>query len=330
MRADEVVRRGIELGQQCGGVVTAAQLRQAGVDRTVVSRLVRQGRWTQLWRGTYLVDGQPSPLALAHAAVGHAAPPAGAEGLRPVVTGLAGAAAAGLRWVPSSSRVQVLVGKDVQRRSNEHVLVRRAHDLADVPTWRWGGLAVARPGRLVVDGARECRSLRDVRGLVLGAVADRRTTAEEVLELLERGAVGGTAWCRRAARDAADGAASPPEAELADDLRGCGHPFYVNADLHVRGRFIARCDVYLVGTGVGGEMDSQEWHGEAEQLDATLMRHELAQHHGLTLVHVTPARFRSDPAAFTARLVRAVAEQRREGLGEPAGLVVTPRGPLLH
>jgi hypothetical protein len=182
----------------------------------------------------------------------------------------------------------------------------------------------------VVDVARDCRSLRDVRGLVPGAVADRRTTADGVLERLKLGAVGGTAWRRRAARDAACGAVSPPEAELADDLRGCGQPFYVNADLRVRGHFVGRFDVYLVGTGVGGEMDSREWHEGAEQLDQTLLRHERAHRWGLSLVHVTPGRFRADPASFTARLLREVAERRRQGLGEPDGLVVTPRGPLLR
>jgi hypothetical protein len=331
MRTYEVVRRAERLGRDSYGVVTAGELRRAGVDRKVVERLVRSGRWTRLWRGTYVVDGhRPGPLVLAHAAVKHAAPASGTDLPLPVVTGLAGARAVGMRWIPSSARVQVLVGKEVRRRSNDHVLVRRAHDLAAVPTWRWGGLAVADPARLVVDGARECHSLRDVRGLVLGAVADGLTSAAQVLDVLAQGAVGGTAWCRRAARDAADGAASPPEAELVDDLHGCGHPFYVNPDVHVQGRFVGRFDVYLVGTGVGGEIDSRERHEQADLLDQTLLRHERAHASGLSLVHVTPTRFRADPAAFTARLLAAVAERRRQGLREPDGLVVTPRGPLLH
>ena len=312
MRASEVVRRAERLSRDSYGVVTAGDLRLAGVDRKVVERLVRNGRWTRLWRGTYLVDGhQPGPLVMAHAAVKHAAPASGTDLPLPVVTGLAGARAVRMRWVPSGARVQVLVSKDVRRLSNEHVLVRRAHDLAEVPTWQWGGLAVAEPARLVVDGARECRTLRDVRGLVLGAVADRLTSAAQVLEVLQQGAVGGTAWCRRAARDAADGAASPPEAELADDLRGCGHPFYLNPDVHVQGRFVGRFDVYLVGTGVGGEVDSRERHEEADLLDQTLLRHQRAHAFGISLLHVTPTRFRADPAAFTAGLLAEVAQRRR-------------------
>jgi hypothetical protein len=100
--------------------------------------------------------------------------------------------------------------------------------------------------------------------------------------------------------------------------------------VHVQGRFVGRFDVYLVGTGVGGEIDSRERHEQADLLDQTLLRHERAHASGLSLVHVTPTRFRAEPAAFTARLLAAVAERRRQGLREPDGLVVTPRGPLLH
>lgn len=333
MRMDEVDRIGRELGQDAFGVVTAAELGTAGVDLTVLPRMVSSGRWSRLWRGIYLTAGHSAgPLVRAQAALKHAArqPGHGKPAPQPVISGLAGAQALRLRWVPEHTRVQVLVGPDVQRPSNEHVLVRRTADLAQVTTWSWGGLPVADPARLVVDGARECESLRDVRGLVLGAVADGHADPERVHTLLDNGAVGGTAWARRAARDAQRGAASPPEAELVDGLIGCGHPFYANATVHVDGRFVGILDVYLVGTGVGGEMDSKERHEEPELLDDTLVRHEHASTNGLSLVHVTPGRYRADPAAYHRRLFDAVADRRRRGLGEPAGLVITPRGPLLR
>ncbi|MEX2288774.1 MAG: hypothetical protein WD794_00415 [Mycobacteriales bacterium] len=182
----------------------------------------------------------------------------------------------------------------------------------------------------MVDGARECQSLRDVRGLVLGAVADGHAGIPDLLALLDAGAVARTAWARRAVRDAQRGAASPPEAELVDGLIGCGHPFYVNPEVRLHGRFAGYLDVYLVGTGVGAEMDSKERHGEQEQLDDTLGRHESATNAGLSLVHVIPTRYRADPAAFHARLFAAVSDRRLRGLGEPAGLEVVPRGPLLR
>jgi hypothetical protein len=165
---------------------------------------------------------------------------------------------------------------------------------------------------------------------VLGAVADGQTSPADLLALLDAGAVGGTAWARRAVRDARRGAASPPEAELADGLLGCGHRFYVNPEVRVLGRFVGFLDVYLVGTGVGAEMDSKERHGEQEALDDTLVRHEHVSSSGLSLVHVTPTRYRADPAGFRTRLLEAVAGRRRRGLGEPEGLEVLPRGPLLR
>ena len=333
MRIDEVTALAARLGRSSHGVVSAQELRAAKVDMSVVARLVANGTWTRLWRGMYLSDAQPAgPLVRAHAALKHAdlRHSDAREVPSAIVTGLAGARALQMRWVPASERVQVLVGPGVQRQSGPEVLVRRAADVRQIQTWSWGGVPVADPARLVVDGARECASLRDVRGLVLGAVADGHADPEDLLRLLDNGAVGGTAWARRAARDAQRGAASPPEAELVDGLIGCGHPFYVNPTVHVDGRFVGILDVYLVGTGVGGEMDSKERHEEPELLDDTLVRHEHASTCGLSLVHVTPGRYRADPAAYHQRLLAAVADRRRRGLREPAGLVLSPRGPLLR
>lgn len=333
MRISEVQRIAAELAKDSCGVASAADLRDSEVDMRAVARLVSDGSWTWLWRGMYLcASGPVGPVVRAHAAVTYARqrqPSAHAQP-QPVLSGLAGAQALGLRWVPAPERVQVLVGPEVHRRSNEHVLVRRTADVASIQTWRWAGVAVADAARLVVDGARECRSLRDVRGLVLGAVADGQAAPVDLLGLLDAGAVGGTAWARQAVRDAQRGAASPPEAELVDDLLGSGLPFYVNPEVRIHGRFVGHVDVYLVGTGVGAEIDSKERHGQEESLDDTLVRHERATTQGLSLVHVTPNRYRADPAAFRVRLLGAVAERRRRGWNEPAGLELIPRGPLLR
>jgi hypothetical protein len=41
--------------------------------------------------------------------------------------------------------------------------------------------------RAVADAARATSTLRDVRGIVLGAVADRHATAQELLEIVDAG-----------------------------------------------------------------------------------------------------------------------------------------------
>jgi hypothetical protein len=322
--AQELVRRA---GGRCGYVFTSAELGRMGIHPMTAARLVRSGDWQRLWWGVYLcAPHAPSALQRAHAAVKHAQ-----SGTSPtLVTGLAGAAALGMRWVPKHTRVQVLVAPHVQRSSNDGVLLRRTWDVAAVETWNWGGLSVAEATRLVVDGARECASLTEVRGLALGAIADSHTGPEALRRVLDAAAVGGTAWLRRSVRDAERGAASPAEAEVIDVLIGRGRPFVANAEVHVGDAFVGRLDGYLLGTGVGFEVDSRERHASAFELSATLQRHEGASRQGLSLVHVTPTSFRADPGDFLRRLDDEVAHRQAAGLGEPPGLVIRAPGPVLR
>lgn len=331
--AFELARR---LSQETFGAVKAARLAAEGGDLTVFSRLARANRLARPWAGMYIV-GPVTTQALAHAAILHGSTSdapydrrrRGSEAPEPIVTGLAGARALGMRWVPDGQRVQVLVGPEVRRTSYDAVLVRRAYDLAKVPTWNWVGVPVADPPRLVVDGARECDGLREVRGLVLGAVADGWATPDQLTDLLDDGAVGGTALTRRAMQDASRGCASPPEAEFIDVLVAADVPCYANCEIWYDGRLVAVVDGYLAGTGVAGEIDSREHHGSADDLDATLERHQRLESLGFVVLHRTPGRFRRDPQAFVAQLRERVAQRQALGLGDPVGVTLRPRGPLL-
>jgi hypothetical protein len=162
--------------------------------------------------------------------------------------------------------------------------------------------------RAVYDGARECVSLRDVRGLVIGAVA-KGVTTKDLTTLLDEGAVGGTAWTRRAVLDAERGCASPPEAEAVDAMIGCGWPFYVNPDLYLAGSFLCQPDVFLVGTGSGGELDSVEHHNATQaKLAHTLNRHTAAAK-AVDLLHRTPWQLRQGPAAWVRDLIIQAADR---------------------
>ena len=192
-----------------------------------------------------------------------------------------------------------------------------------------GGLPVAAVAQVVVDASRQVGSLQDVRGIVLGAVADERCTVEEILEVLDRSATAGTKWIRRACRDSERGAASPPEAEAADAFLGQGMPFYVNCAVYVGKVLLGVVDIWIVGRGTGGELDSREWHEQQDLLDATLGRDKRFVRAGLSLEHITPTSFRRDPQRFV-RTLRSEADRRAAlGMVEPAGLRLMPRGPLL-
>lgn len=324
MTLTQVLALGARLGAACHGVVSAAELRLAGADpdsvKTALSRC-----WQRTVQGIYVTHrGELSDLTRSHVGVKHAGPGA-------VLTGLLAATWWRLRWVPPATVAHVLVAPERRRRSSEQfVSVRRCRTLDTMVTTPFEGLLLPPVPQVVVDGAREIGDdLREVRGLVLGAVADKRCSVAELRGLLDAGAVAGTALARRACLDAERGAASPPEAELVDGLLSLGVPFYCNVEVRVHGELLGVADVWLLGTGVGGELDSKEFHADDLRLDATLLRHKAFERAGLTLCHITPSRYRANPAAFHQELLTAVRERQAAGRAEPPGLTLRPRGPLL-
>jgi hypothetical protein len=321
MRLEDLYALGAQLGADTLGVVSASDLRRADADPDTVKAALGSA-WQRPLRGVYVTHRRPlDDITRAHVAAKHAGPDC-------VLTGLVAARWLGLRWVPEGESVQVLIDSSRRRSSCGWVLVRRHRDLHALPSWDRHGLRIAEVPKVVVDAARELGSLRSVRGLVLGAVADRLCTAQELRELLDTGATGGTALARRACLDAERGATSPPEAELVDGLLACAFPipFYCNVEVRVSGDLLGIADVWLVGSGVGGEMDSRERHGEQASLDSTLRRHSRFADAGVSLRHVTPTRYRADPAAFHRELFDAALARRATGLGDPPGLELVPRG----
>ena len=346
MRIDDLVSLAAELGRLRDGVVLAADLRLAGADPDTVRQAIRT-RWQVPVRGVYVLHRNSlSDVELARVALAHAGPQA-------VLTGGLVARRAGLRWLPELEGAMALVPAQVRRRGSEGlVLVRRCADLHDLDVEVVSGMPMAPMPQVVVDTCRQLIAirqtslgaassaryrevwedslLRDIRGVVLGAVADKHCTADQVLARVDAGAMRDSRLLRRACTDAARGAASPPEAELVDSLLETGVPFYCNVEVWRGDVLVAVLDVYLVGTGVGGEMESEEAHGESSLLDATLLRHARVERVGITLRHVTPRRHRADPAAFRDELFAVARARIAEGLADPAGVRLVPRGPLLY
>lgn len=345
MRMEELFELARQLGAERRGVVTAAQLRLAGADPDTV-KAARRRHWQTPVRGIYVPHRRElSAPELAHVAVAHAGPGS-------VVTGLVAARALQMRWVPELVGVMVLVAPHLRRRGSEGlVLVRRCTALPGLVTSTWEGVLLAPPARIVADACHQvlavraaelgerpsrmrrsrhdARCLREIRGLVLGAVADGHCSAQELLAVVDDGPMRGSALVRRACHDALRGAASPPEAELVDGLLAYGVPFYCNVELWDGDVLVAVLDVYLAGTGVGGEMDSKEVHAAADLLDLTLLRHGRVERYGVKLCHVTPSRYRANPVAFHEELFEAVLARQAGALGDPVGLRLVPRGPLL-
>lgn len=347
MRLDELFTMASDLGVATHGVLKASQLRLAGSQPDTIALALRS-HWQAPLRGVYVPHRNPlSDPELAHVAVAHAGPEA-------VVSGAVVARLYNFRWLPDDLvGVVALIPPENRRVSSDgQVLVRRCSALATMPTRSWEGVKVAPPPQVVIDTCRQLLAirrarasrpgeghpggwfaswcLRDIRGVVLGAVADRHCTATEVRELLDAGAMRDSALIRRACLDASRGAASPPEAELVDGLLGCGVTFVCNVELWDGDVLVAVLDLYLIGTGVGGELDSKEAHERKDLLDATLRRDRRVSSYDVDLLHVTPSRYRSDPAQFHQDLFAAARDRLRRGLGDPPGLRMVPRGPVMR
>lgn len=347
MRLEELFTLAADLGANQRGVVKAAQLRVAGANPDTVAQAIRS-HWQAPVRGVYVPHRIPlTDAEVAHVAVAHAGPDA-------VVSGALAARRYELRWLPDDVVGVVALVPAQTRRVSSHglVLVRRCSSLAMMHTRSWEGVQVAPPAQVVVDTCRQLLTirrakaprriqyqpggwfetwcLRDIRGIVLGAVADGHCTSTSLRELVDAGAMRDSALIRRACVDAMRGAASPPEAELVDGLLECGVLFACNVELWDGEVLVAVLDAYLVGTGVGAELDSKEVHERKDLLDATLRRDRRVSSYDVDLLHVTPTRYRSDPDQFHRDLFAAARDRLRKGLGDPPGLRLVARGPLLR
>jgi hypothetical protein len=300
-------------------VISSAGLAIVGVPNDFAERKVREEQWQRGARGVYLTHADvPTDAELCEVARAHV-------GDELIVTGSVVLRAMRLPWLPADPQIHVLVPAEMRRTSSSLVRVTRMTAYDELATWG-GDPRFADPARAIVDAARAAKSIREVRGIVLGAVGLKRCTVPDLSRQLEAGQRNGSALVRRGVMDATRGCASPPEAELVDALVGRGQPFYVNPQLWLDGAFLGSPDVWLVGTGTGGEVESQERHGDAAGVENTYDRHERITTPGLQLVHLSVGRIRRNVSeAATHLLTRAAA-----GPAAPAGLEIRPVGPLLR
>jgi very-short-patch-repair endonuclease len=80
---------------------------------------------------------------------------------------------------------------------------------------------------------------------------------------------------------------------------------------HHQHSLIAVVDAWWEGAGVAAEVDSREYHYNAEDWQNTMRRHDRLVAHGVLLLHFTPRQIRTEPAEVTAQ-IRAALEAGRE------------------
>lgn len=301
-------------------LVTRRELVAAGIDLDIALRATRRGSWTEVVPGAWWRAPVDVTRGLRQTAALQLLGPAAA------LTGVDACQHYGLRDVPEDGRVDVVVPHRLRRDLGPSVRLHRTTLCVDSDVM--AGRRWARPVRAVHDACTG-RPLQDVRALVAAAVGDGWVGSADLRRLVDAGPRRGSAALRRALDDVDAGARSAPEAEAAEAVADAVRrrrlpPFLLNPRLLLDGRLVLVPDLWLVGTGLGAELDSVRHHGSYDALDATLDRHERAAAYGIVLVHRSPRRLRADPAGLVDELVR-----RLPDCPAPPGLVVVPQGPVL-
>src|SRR5215472_12391554 len=282
--------------RQQSDLITRPQALAAGLTKGALrSRLRTDGPWRIVLPGVYLshngglTSAQQEVAATLYA--GHGC----------VLTGMTALEVQGAQ-VPHSDFVDVLVPAQTQRRSAGFVRMQRTSRMPENP-WLIGGIRYAPAARAVADAVRGQTDLSFVRSVVAGAVQQRKCSVRDLAAELQAGPRRGSGALRAALAEVADGIRSVAEGDLRALIKrfGLPDPMY-NPQLFVGEAFLAEPDAWWPDAGVAAEMDSRTYHLSPGAWEKDLARDAAMTAQGILVVHVTPARIRSEPAAVARQL----------------------------
>jgi len=290
------------------GLLTRRQASSSGLTRSALQHRVRSGgAWQVVLPGVYatftgdLTAHQRWMAALLYG------------GKASLLGGPTAATLYGLRQLPRSRTVHLLLPHSAHRASRGFVEVRRT---IAMPAPRFFDEMQAVPiERAVVDACRVLRDKDQVRALVAEAVQRRKTNVAALRTEMARGGSAGSALIRQVLDEIAEGAHSVAEVVGHDLVRRSRlPPAEWNRQLFTaQGEWLACPDAWWRDAGVVLEIDSQEWHLLPEHWAATMRRHARMTSYGLLVVHVTPRQLRTQPDDVLETLGRTIAQ----GLARP-------------
>lgn len=300
-------------------VLTSAFAAQLGYSPTRIRTELRRGRWDSPCRGVYLTRGDlPSRgdwlrIGLSLAVDG-------------VVSGWDAVRAYGLGAPrPPHDDVLLLAPEGRRNRTVGHVHIRpspRALISRQIRHPGAGTIQIADPARAVADTALVLATLAPTRALVTSAVQRGLCSVDDLMHAYAAGPRNHSGQLRRALTDVAAGAASLPEAELAEILRAAELPeFELNVPvIDASGRHIATIDVLWRRLRAGLEVDSQAHHFLELDWRATMRRHNSLTAAGLALTHYPPLDIRDRRSFVVAEVEHWLRDRAYElGVAYPPG-----------
>ncbi|MCP2325978.1 hypothetical protein HDA40_004485 [Hamadaea flava] len=292
-------------------LATYGQLRDVGFTQEAIRWRVRRGTWQRVLPRVVATFSGTLTRRQQFIAAGLYA------GERAQLAGLSALEIHGFRYAPRESVVHVLLPERRRLARVPRVQVHRTDRLD--PTYRpyAGCVRVCSPARAVVDAMRTGYDSRTARAVVAEAVQNEITTVRALREELESARRNGTAVLRAVLDEVADGVRSAPEAELRALTQ---HSLLLPA---IRwnpqlagptGDRLPTPDGYLEEAGIALEVDSREFHLNAQGWEAALRHHNLLAAAGILVLHFTPRQIRESPQSVLAEIERAYVERLRAGV----------------
>jgi hypothetical protein len=304
--------------QRQEGIIRRSQaLEEMSLDRM---RHLLGRDWRILFPGVYATfTGAVSDRQRLRAALLYA----GEEALLADVTALS---RYGVRYLPKSVDIYVLIPASVKRASRDGVVVRRTHRLP-LPR-QIDGLPYCPPERALVEAsARICdrrTSTAFVADAVQRAIAIPERLALELPHLTGRG----SSSARAAVMDVIGlGARSAPEADF---LALCGsyaelpRPL-VNPLLRLQSGLRVSPDSLFLDSAVIHETNGRGAHAEEDEFESMQVRHDALTAAGFTVLHNSPRSLLRESDRAMREVLACVS--RHAGRGVPEGVTVLREGP---
>jgi hypothetical protein len=307
----------LDLACRQRGLVTRQQLRELEVSAAQVRwRLSRS--WRLVLPGVLLLDwAVPTDLQRCIAGLLYAGPQSWLSGPT------AGALHRVLTPAPRS-RVHLLVPAPARPRDVGWLSIRRTH-VADERVVTSGALRYSCLPRAVVDSAAGLPT-DEARALIIEVVQRRLVRLDDLSHWIEARRPNGKAVLRRALAEAAVGAWSLPEAELAQLVsRSSVLPEpWLNPELRdADGCRLTTPDLWFDDVAMAVMVHSREFHGGVIDWEATVDRDSDLSACRVVVIGVTPAAIARDPARVLDRIERAYVTAVRSG--QRADVLATPR-----
>ncbi|ANN22007.1 hypothetical protein SD37_24545 [Amycolatopsis orientalis] len=286
--------------------------------RTISRRCEPGGTWRMLLPGVVLLqNGEPTNEQKSHAALLHA-------GVNSILTGVSALARYGLRNLPVTGEVHVLVPANHSVADSGFVHIERSRRLPK-PRVR-SGLPTAPVPRAVIDAARRTPD-KDLVTAMMAESVQRGfclpgALAEELDEAPRRSSL------RDTLLPILGGARSVAEADAWHLWRWSDLPeFQWNVKIFGSdGDYVAQPDGWCDELAFAWEIDSLGYHAGTEGFRETLARNARYAAAGIVVLQTLPSRLRSEPGKVVAEL-RAALESARLRPRPDVTLGLTPREP---